>query len=236
MASVKAQTEGEEKIISKREFILVKDIKRDRPETNVSTLKGTRKLHAVRSTEHQYKLETRKLSCYCVNYLETADLCENINYCHHWEEQSLKLLKTTSNPSTVQNTEQLNMKVDQQENTDYDSEPDDYSVPEKRKHFQPGAFVAVLFPTKRGKSVNVCIGQILDIDDGEVQLKYMKKSRKTFVWPEKQDTSWEDIDKLIDLLSQPTISNNRLHFVFKRKEITDISKKLMKDYKYVYFH
>ena len=117
LASVKAQTEGEEKIISKREFILVKDIKRDRPETNVSTVKGTRKLHAVRSTEHQYKLETRKLSCYCVNCLETADLCENINYCHHWEEHSLKLLKTTSNPSTVQNTEQLNMEVEQQENT-----------------------------------------------------------------------------------------------------------------------
>ena len=82
----------------------------------------------------------------------------------------------------------------------------------------------------------MCIGQILDIDDGEVQLKYMKKSGKTFVWPEKQDTSWEDIDKLIDLLSEPTISNNRLHFVFEPKEITDISKKLMKDYKYVYFH
>jgi hypothetical protein len=38
---------------------------------------------------------------------------------------------------------------------------------------------AVLFPTKKGKSVTVCIEQILDIDDQEFQLKYMKK--------------WEDI-------------------------------------------
>ena len=34
---------------------------------------------------------------------------------------------------------------------------------------------AVLFTTKKGKSVTVCIGQILDIDDQEFQLKYMKK-------------------------------------------------------------
>jgi hypothetical protein len=35
---------------------------------------------------------------------------------------------------------------------------------------------AILFPTKKGKSVTVCIGQILDIDDQEFQLKYIKKS------------------------------------------------------------
>jgi hypothetical protein len=40
---------------------------------------------------------------------------------------------------------------------------------------------AVLFLTKKGKSVTVCIGQILDIDDQEFQLKYMKKSGKTGV-------------------------------------------------------
>jgi hypothetical protein len=52
LTSIKSQTEGEEKTVSKRQFILVKVITKDRPETNVNTLKGTRKLHAVRSTGH----------------------------------------------------------------------------------------------------------------------------------------------------------------------------------------
>jgi hypothetical protein len=66
--------------------------KRDRPETIVNTLKGTRKLHAMRSTGHDYKLETRKLSCYCLNCLEEIDQCQNIDYCHRWKTQTLKVL------------------------------------------------------------------------------------------------------------------------------------------------
>jgi hypothetical protein len=42
LTSIKSQTEGEEKTVSKRQFIIVKGIKRDRPDTNVNTLKGTR--------------------------------------------------------------------------------------------------------------------------------------------------------------------------------------------------
>jgi hypothetical protein len=61
----KSSTEGNERVLSKREFIFVSDIKRDRPETNVDTLKSTRKLHSVRSTGNSYKLETRTLSSYC---------------------------------------------------------------------------------------------------------------------------------------------------------------------------
>ena len=35
----------------------------------------------MRSTGHDYKLETRKLSCYCLNCLEEIDQCQNIDYC-----------------------------------------------------------------------------------------------------------------------------------------------------------
>ena len=94
---------------------------------------------------------------------------------------------------------------------------------------------AVLFPTKKGKSVTVCIGQILDIDDQEFQLKYMKKSGKTYIWPDKQDISWETDDKLVATVAEPTMSDKRSHFVFDSEELEDISKKLSKDYRYVYF-
>jgi rRNA processing protein Gar1 len=124
LTSIKSQTEGEEKTVSKRQFILVKGIKRDRPETNVNTLKGTRKLHAVRSTGHDYKLETRKLSCYCLNCLEEIDQCQNIDYCHRWETQTLKVLKSTTrkqleNMETEQDSmEEEDMEIDHLENTD----------------------------------------------------------------------------------------------------------------------
>ena len=253
LTSVKTQTEGEEKTVSKREFILVTGIKRDRPETNVSTLKGTRKLHAVKSTGSDYKLKTRKLSCYCSNCLEDIDQCENIDYCHSWETQSLKLLKSTSNNETEQvnieqqpmeinpvvniNLNQERMEIDPQQNTDSENTEhaeDDAILPNKG-HFQPGVFAAVLFPAKKGKSVTVCIGQILDIDDEEYQLNYMKKSGKAYIWPDKQDTSWEDEDRLISSLSEPQMSDKRSHFVFDSAELENISKKLSKDYKHVYF-
>jgi hypothetical protein len=88
-------------------------------------LKGTRKLHAVRSTGHDYKLETRKLSCYCLNCLEEIDQCQNIDYCHRWETQTLKVLKSTTrkqleNMETEQDTcsmEEEDMEIDHLENT-----------------------------------------------------------------------------------------------------------------------
>jgi hypothetical protein len=47
------------------------------------------------------------------------------------------------------------------------------SVSTNKEHFQPGVLAAVLFPTKKGKSVTVCVGQILDIDDQEFQCSFM---------------------------------------------------------------
>ena len=96
-------------------------------------------------------------------------------------------------------------------------------------------FAAVLFPTTKGKSVTVCIGQILDIDDQEFQLKYMKKSGKKYIWPDKQDISWETDDKLVATVAEPKMSDKRSHFVFDSEELEDIKKKLSKDYRYVYF-
>lgn len=129
-----------------------------------------------------------------------------------------------------------NTDSNQQENIDSENtQPEKESVSTNKEHFQPGVLAAVLFPTKKGKSVTVCIGQILDIDDQEFQLKYMKKSGKTYIWPDKQDISWETDDKLVATVAEPTMSDKRSHFVFDSEELEDISKKLSKDYRYVYF-
>jgi len=131
--------------------------------------------------------------------------------------------------------QQENIEIDQENIDSENTQPEKESVSTNKEHFQPGVFAAVLFPTKKGKSVTVCIGQILDIDDQEFQLKYMKKSGKTYIWPDKQDISWETDDKLVATVAEPTMSDKRSHLVFDSEELEDISKKLSKDYRYVYF-
>ena len=77
---------------------------------------------------------------------------------------------------------QERMEIDpDSENTEHAE--DDAILPNKG-HFQPGVFAAVPFPAKKGKSVTVCIGQILDIDDEEYQLNYIK-SGKAYISPDK---------------------------------------------------
>ena len=49
----------------------------------------------------------------------------------------------------------------------------------------------------------------------------MKKSEKTYIWPDKQDISWET-DKLVATVAEPTMSDKRSHFVFDSEELKDI--------------
>jgi hypothetical protein len=58
--------------------------------------------------------------------------------------------------------QQENIEIDQENIDSENTQPEKESVSTNKEHFQPGVFAAVLFPTKKGKSVTVCIGQILD--------------------------------------------------------------------------
>ena len=51
--------------ISRREFVFIKadDVDRSRPD--IKTLPGTRKLHSIRSTGIEMKVQYRSISCYC---------------------------------------------------------------------------------------------------------------------------------------------------------------------------
>ena len=60
----------------------------------------------------------------------------------------------------------------------------------------------------------------------------MKKSGQSYIWPDKQDISWETDDKLVATVAEPKMSDKRSHFVFDSEELEDISKKLSKDYRY----
>ena len=67
---------------SKRSFVYVAkgEINRERPETNVTTLKGSRGFHQIQVAA-PYKLEVRRLSCFCFPcLLKNNDMCKNASY------------------------------------------------------------------------------------------------------------------------------------------------------------
>jgi hypothetical protein len=244
LTTVKA--DEDERTISKRQFILVSGIKRDRPETQVDTMKGTRKIHAVRNTGHDYKLQTRKLSCYCLNCSDNSGECNHVDYCHEWEDQTLKLtkeaLQNTSRDVATQlqvNKEPTTEQMDRSHNDDDDDaeteqiEDGDQGT-DGTKNLQEGMFVAITFTSKRRNTITVCIGQVLDIDGDEFQVKYMKKKGQKYIWPEKEEVFWELRSKVVNQLSEPTM-DQRAHYEFKATELDSVSKEVSKNFKFVYF-
>ena len=47
----------------------------------------------------------------------------------------------------------------------------------------------------------------IDEEDEQVQLKYMMKSGGIYVWPEKEDLSWEEITPILNHVAAPTMIN-----------------------------
>jgi len=72
-------TDKEANTVSRREFILVTGTKRNRDKTDVRTLVGTRKLHAVKYVGKYYELSTGNLSCYCEQCMEGSGFSKHVN-------------------------------------------------------------------------------------------------------------------------------------------------------------
>ena len=69
------------------------DVSRDRPETNIKTVQGTRKIHAVKTSNDRNRLFTRNLSCFCSPCRRfDGSKCENEDYVDGWKEVILQPL------------------------------------------------------------------------------------------------------------------------------------------------
>ena len=112
-------TEGAEVTISRHDFISLTDVERNRNESEVQTLKGTRKLHAVRSTGTNYLLDTRNLSCYCDSCINNQGDCENREFVCQWERKSLRTVEEKSK----QNTEKEQPTTDRKQQSATESVP-----------------------------------------------------------------------------------------------------------------
>lgn len=74
--------------VSKREFLFVNNINRERPEVGVETAKGTRQFHCVRQ-KAPYTIYSRNLSCFCKDCLSRSGGCKNNEYVEDWQLQKL---------------------------------------------------------------------------------------------------------------------------------------------------
>ena len=76
--------------VSRREFVFIENVNRNRPETNVQTLPGTRKRHPAQSLGKDYELYTRNVSCYCDAYVNGQNSeCENVDIVSNWKQRNL---------------------------------------------------------------------------------------------------------------------------------------------------
>lgn len=126
-------------------------------------MKGTRKIHAARNRGVDYKLQIRKLSCYCPSCLGESGECENVEYCEVWEDQALKFIQgyiqkriqvnaTQNQMSQRLNKSNLNRSPNNDshghddKNTEKTDDADDMRKNQGTggtKNFQQGMFVAI---------------------------------------------------------------------------------------------
>lgn len=59
------------------------------------------------------------------------------------------------------------------------------------------------------------------MEEGNVNLQYMKRRGQTYEWPALEDFSWELVDSILVLLSPPKLLNNRGQLQFSEVELND---------------
>ena len=57
------------------------------------------------------------------------------------------------------------------------------------------------------------VGQVIQMEEDEVEIKYMRASGSSFIWPEAEDIGWTSIDDIHLFLSVLSI-DRRHHFTF----------------------
>ncbi|XP_070574408.1 uncharacterized protein [Ptychodera flava] len=202
------------------------DIQRDRPSRVVKTVKGTRKLHSVRSTGEVYALQSRDLSCYCILCLSDATGCENQRWVDSW--RMLKLSPST-NTNTVVNSESApDARLESDNQTD---QPCEHVMetdaiescisdtqPVGSSGFHVCDFILVRVESARGRPL-MFLGQIVHKDGNLFQVKFMKRvSDGKYIWPTREDVSWVPTTEIISAISLKSLTN-REHFLFDSDKI-----------------
>lgn len=176
---------------SKRKFFHVKvgDVARNRPDREVETLKGSRKLHQIQANG-AYSVKVRKLSCFCGSCKVGGTSCINTPYVGI---PSVKTLKRATRDINVSNHKLVKSQISvgkTNESKGPDSSGTSGGEHEKRSlqqsyligDIQIEQYNAVFYDSKP------YFGRVLAIDGAEVQIKFLHSASSTsFAWPKRDD-------------------------------------------------
>lgn len=119
-----------------------------------------------------------------------------------------KLYKRKLNDANYSSEEEEEMLPKELVNSDSDSPDEEVDQIEEQvldTSIEAGAYALVRFTTDK-RSLKYYVGEILSVEDNELQLKFMRKvkgSAASFAFPEKDDVSTVDANDIILLLGQP---------------------------------
>ena len=68
---------------------------------------------------------------------------------------------------------------------------------------------------KQKDAINIHMAETTDIDKKDVCLKYMVRAGKKYVWPNKTELSWQPIEDILVIMSEPKLVNDRAQFTFQ---------------------
>ena len=68
---------------------------------------------------------------------------------------------------------------------------------------------------KQKGAIDIYMAEITNIDKKDVCLKYMVRDGNKYVWPNKTELSWQPIEDILVILSEPKLVNNRAQFTFQ---------------------
>ena len=69
-----------------------------------------------------------------------------------------------------------------------------------------------ILKVKNRRVQSVFTWQGLDIDKKDVCLKYMVRAGNTYVWTNKTELTWQSIEDILVIMSEPKLVNNRVQF------------------------
>lgn len=168
---------------------------------DLPTLAGTMKVHQVtwRKSDKQL-LEARRLSCLC---------CKPDASCKHFHIGTIFLNNNEYTPaiSKLQHKEVCESASERDEENPYKIEDLINQLPS----VSVNSFVVVKFSTN--KNVKHYIGVILSIEQGEIEIKFLRKSGQKFVFPPNDDICMVEREDIISIMQQPNL-NNRGQYVF----------------------
>ncbi|XP_038055143.1 uncharacterized protein LOC119727354 [Patiria miniata] len=219
---------------SKRSFVYVAkdEISRERPETDVTTLKGSRGYHQIQVAA-PYKLKVRRLSCFCFPcLLNNNEMCTNATYTGGKFEIKQLSLKAIRNVH-ARNRKGVSKAATELNDASVGSEPESVNEPQsapirqssrsaspvpppsdpasiRPNAIECGHFVAVKLHGKRGTS-DWYLAKVMDVTETAMCLSYLSKSGSYYVWPDNEDTSWQNrCDYLCHVDPQWTVIGSRI--------------------------